>query len=175
MDPRFRWWSTFFLDYLAPQSFFELGELRSLRQYVPLKYIAPQDVAVLPPEEAADDGGCWYACDEEEEAPHGHRRAAAAAAGVCAQRLGLASLDVPALAVTLGQRRAAVRMIKSVSDAAWVRPARALEQLGQKLCLLVCCCASSVFCQVPRAALCRMNGCRASSAPQMPHIERAAA
>ena len=71
MYPGFRWWSTFFLDDLAPQSFFELGELRSLRQYVPLKYIAPQDVAVLPPEEAADDGACWYACDEEEEALHG--------------------------------------------------------------------------------------------------------
>ena len=69
------------LDDLAPQPLLELGELRSLRQYVALKYISPQDVAVLPPEEAADDGARWYACDEEEEAPH-RRTAAAAAAGV---------------------------------------------------------------------------------------------
>ena len=72
MYPRFRRRpSHLLLDDLASQPLFELGEFRSLSQDVPLEYISPQDVAILPPEEAADDGACRYARDEEEVEPHG--------------------------------------------------------------------------------------------------------
>ena len=72
MDPRFRRRPSLLLDDLAPQPLFELGQLRSLCQDVPLEDVPSQYIAILPPEEAADDGACWYACDEEEEVePHG--------------------------------------------------------------------------------------------------------
>ena len=138
MDPRFRGRpSNLLLDDLAPQAFFELGELRSLSQDVPLEDVPSQNIAILPPEEAADDGACWYACDEEEEAPHGSARRTAAPAAAAGVLCSTPRVGLPGRASDGATNTQRSGMINFASETAGSAPRVRLGFASQKSCVFL--------------------------------------